>query len=86
MRDVFEASPEGCLERGVFFNAGCGSESENESKGEKDRAEIHFWFEKILEERMRGKRWKGCVFRLKVVVVCCNRGEFTFALSNFGKR
>ena len=48
MRDVFEASPEGGLEGGILFNAGCGSESEDESKREKNRAELHVSFEKRL--------------------------------------
>ena len=37
-RGVFEAPPECGLEGGVLFNAGCGSESEDESKREKNRA------------------------------------------------
>lgn len=70
VRDVFEASPEGCLERGFLFNAGCGSESEDESEGEKNRAELHFSFEKRLGDGTRGKRGKGFVFRSKVVGAC----------------
>ena len=52
-RGVFEASPEGGLERGVFFNAGCGSESEYESKWEKNRAELHFSFQRCLLSMVR---------------------------------
>ena len=47
-RGVFEASPEGGLEGGILFNAGCGSESEDESKREKKRAELHVLLENIF--------------------------------------
>ena len=80
VRDVFEASPEGCLERGFLFNAGCGSESEDESEGEKNRAELHFSFEKRLGDGTRGKRGKGFVFRSKVVdfFLCSDKSNLAF--------
>ena len=82
MRDVFEASPEGGLEGGILFNAGCGSESEDESKREKNRAELHVSFEKRLEELYERKALKrllvsfesrGCLLPVG--------GKFFFTLS-----
>ena len=80
-RDVFEASPEGGLERGFLLDAGCGSESEDESEGEKNCAELHFSFEKRLGDGMRGKRGKGFVFRSKVVGTVGGRNLTFFQLS-----
>ena len=81
VRDVFEASPEGGLEGGILFNAGCGSESEDESKREKKRAELHVLLENIFgdwDDKKALKRFRvsfesrGCLLPIA--------GKFFFTL------
>ena len=87
VRGVFEASPEGGLEGGILFNAGCGSESEDESKREKNRAELHVLLENIFgdwDDKKALKRFRvsfesrGCLLPVA--------GKFFFHSFNYSWR